>query len=67
MNLERISEHIAERNASDSGEPVVTSMIIIGVMSVIALAVFIALGDAMADRADDVANDIRDSGTHVGS
>lgn len=58
--------HLIEQSKSDSGDPMVTSMIIIGVMSVVALAVFVALGNAMADRADEVSNDIKDSGTHLG-
>lgn len=63
-NLEYIKNHIAERNASDSGEPLVTGLIIIGVMAVVALAIYLAFGDALADRGDDVATDIQDSGSH---
>lgn len=63
--MKALMDYIKSQNESDSGDPLVTSMIIIGVMSVVALAIFVALGNAMSDRADDVANDIRNSGTHL--
>lgn len=61
--LEALKNHIAEQNKSDSGDPLVTSLIIIGVMVVVALAIYIAFGDVLTERADDVAGDIQDSGT----
>lgn len=64
--MKTLINYIQAQHKSDSGDPLVTSMIIIGVMVVVALAVFVALGNAMSDRADDVADDIRNSGTHLG-
>lgn len=61
--LEALKNHIAEQNKSDSGDPLVTSLIIIGVMVVVALAIYIAFGDVLSDRAEEVAGDIDDSGT----
>lgn len=61
--LSALKEHIVARNNSDSGDPLVTSLIIIGVMVVVALAIYLALGNVMSDRADQVAGDIDDSGT----
>lgn len=58
-------EKFTETNKSDSGDPLVTSMIIIGVMAVVALAIFVGLGNAMAERADQVATDINCSGSHL--
>ncbi|WP_022873812.1 hypothetical protein [Nesterenkonia alba] len=64
MKLETLAKNWKEANASDSGDPLVTSLIIIGVMVVVALAIYLAFGNVMADRADDVAQDIEDSGSH---
>lgn len=62
-NIETLRNYIVDQNKSDSGDPLVTSLIIIGVMVVVALAIYLAFGNAMADRAEDVAQDIQDSGT----
>lgn len=63
--MENFWEKVLEQNKSDSGDPLVTSMIIIGVMVVVALAIFVALGNEMSDRAEEVAGDIADSGNHL--
>lgn len=62
-NIETLRNYIIEQNKSDSGDPLVTSLIIIGVMVVVALAIYIAFGESLADRGDDVATDIQESGT----
>lgn len=62
-NIETLRNYIVDQNKSDSGDPLVTSLIIIGVMVVVALAIYLAFGNAMTERADDVANDIQDSGS----
>lgn len=62
-NINEIKNYIAEQNKSDSGDPLVTGLIIIGVMAVVALAIYLAFGNALADRGDEVATDIQDSGS----
>lgn len=63
--LHTLFDHIRNRNASDSGDPLVTSLIIIGITAVVAIAIFVALGNVMAERADQVAGDIECSGSHI--
>lgn len=62
-NIETLRNYIVDQNKSDSGDPLVTSLIIIGVMVVVALAIYLAFGNAMAERGDDIATDIQKSGT----
>lgn len=64
--MKALFDYIQTQHKSDSGDPLVTSLVIIGVMVVAALLVYVTLGDAMTDRAEDVATDIRESGTHLG-
>lgn len=65
LNIRSVVAYIVNSEDSDSGDPLVTSMIIMGVMVVVALAIFVGLGNAMADRADQVATDINCSGSQL--
>lgn len=63
-NIETLRNYIADQHKSDSGDPLVTSLVIIGVMVVAALIIYVMFGDALIERGDDVATDIEESGTH---
>ena len=62
--MEKLNNYFAGINGqleSDSGEPLTTNMVILGIIVSLAVGLLILLGGSLQERGDDITDDIADT------
>ena len=63
--MEKLNNYFAEMNGqleSDSGEPLTTNMVILGIIVSLAVGLLMLLGGSLQERGEDISEEISTSG-----